>query len=778
MNRRRRKGARESLARGQFVGASFEESGTHDEAEERAERNTGGGEHSTNLKAVSPLLLQVPVDAGITDRDEDVDDEVQDRWMAQVRGNMRLNRPPARSRRNTLNPIRPSLVGALEFRAILSSLAKAQNTPIPHTLMRRHSDDASLVLSQQQPFNSAAVSHSRCVDNLHGGLDSLDSEPASKFSRARAVSVNDTNGSLPVSFGRYRSEIPTTDFSLPTLPNSAVPQPTEPSSSSPYSNIAHTHPNTAFLQPGITADSVNDPSTRPIIQLSSRLALPLDSHSGFGNYTSGEGSLTAQGHFDFRTESQWRNKTKLPTGIDSSPVTTFPPYYDDETFLPPSRPLSRRTRSSSIGPTFALGKMQKSVSWWPYRALPPPQVIGSILFPTLDSWGDKNIWGKLLAIAAVPSVLLLVVTLPVVELESNDGDPMPSTNDVNLSNTHGTCSPLANPLVIISRPTSLNGDGIGDIDQPYTRITQHNQYPSILINGDNYHSRQEVEDGSLALAAESLPNFENQSENTIHSESLCPVPQNSTKAVDEIPLSPRSWNRWLVSTQVFITPQFLLLVVWLSSDKIQSQISLFRTSIYTLVVSLAIFAVVLLTTNEAKPPRYRFLICFVGFIVSIAWISTIADEVVAVLKALGVIFNISDAILGLTIFAVGNSLGDLVANVTVARLGYPMMALSACFGGPMLNILLGIGISGLYMMIRDGNGRHDRHPTRPVKYKAFQIEVDNTLILSGATLLVTLISLLIAVPLNNWRIDRKIGWGLIILWTISTFSNVILEIAS
>ena len=33
----------------------------------------------------------------------------------------------------------------------------------------------------------------------------------------------------------------------------------------------------------------------------------------------------------------------------------------------------------------------------------------------------------------------------------------------------------------------------------------------------------------------------------------------------------------------------------------------------------------------------------------------------------------------------GNSLGDFVANVTIAKMGFPTMAMSACFGGPMLS---------------------------------------------------------------------------------------------
>ncbi|KAF9984550.1 hypothetical protein BGZ65_000158, partial [Modicella reniformis] len=62
----------------------------------------------------------------------------------------------------------------------------------------------------------------------------------------------------------------------------------------------------------------------------------------------------------------------------------------------------------------------------------------------------------------------------------------------------------------------------------------------------------------------------------------------------------------------------------------------------------------------------------------------IAFVVTSILQAFGMIFGVSDAILGLTIFAMGNSLGDLVANITIARMGFPRMAFSACFGGPLL----------------------------------------------------------------------------------------------
>jgi sodium/potassium/calcium exchanger 6 len=238
---------------------------------------------------------------------------------------------------------------------------------------------------------------------------------------------------------------------------------------------------------------------------------------------------------------------------------------------------------------------------------------------------------------------------------------------------------------------------------------------------------------------------------------------------------PDDWNRWLIFVHVFTAPFFIVLVFW-ANTRLNEPWKLLRPSLISLVVSLSILVLLLLTTAPDRPPRWHPLLSFLGFAVSIAWISTIAGEVVGVLKAIGVILDISDAILGLTIFAVGNSLGDLVANVTVARLGYPVMALSACFGGPMLNILLGIGLSGSYMTIRGANERHRKHPHKEFKIKPFEVDIDRTLIISGIALLVTLVGLLIVVPMRKWMMDRVVGWALILMWITATVGNLTVEI--
>lgn len=214
--------------------------------------------------------------------------------------------------------------------------------------------------------------------------------------------------------------------------------------------------------------------------------------------------------------------------------------------------------------------------------------------------------------------------------------------------------------------------------------------------------------------------------------------------------------RWLLMIQALLGPIF---VFWTGFG--DGDISLLVLTLYALSVSTIMLLLIFFLVPEAtRAPIYMQSLSFVGFIIAISWVSVVANEVVGILKALGLVFNISDAILGLTVFAVGNSLGDLIANTTVAKMGFPMMALSACFGGPMLNILVGVGVSGLLVMPHGG----------------FHIQLSHTLVISGVTLLVTLLFLLISVPLNNWRMSRTLGIITVLFWVVATTVNVILEI--
>ncbi len=92
----------------------------------------------------------------------------------------------------------------------------------------------------------------------------------------------------------------------------------------------------------------------------------------------------------------------------------------------------------------------------------------------------------------------------------------------------------------------------------------------------------------------------------------------------------------------------------------------------------------------------------------------------------------------------------------------------------MLNILLGVGIGGAWMGIGSANEHHRKHPDQPLHYKPYVIQVGGTLMISAITVLLTLIVLLIVVPSSNWMMTRKIGWGLIAIWTARAPSSILL----
>lgn len=96
-------------------------------------------------------------------------------------------------------------------------------------------------------------------------------------------------------------------------------------------------------------------------------------------------------------------------------------------------------------------------------------------------------------------------------------------------------------------------------------------------------------------------------------------------------------------------------------------------------------------------------------------------------------------------------------------MGFPNMAIAACFGGPMLNILLGLGLSGSYMIYKSGG-------------EPYHVEVGKTLLVSGVSLLIVLIATLILVPMNGYWMNRKLGGALIGAYCIVLALNIATEV--
>ncbi|KAF4614222.1 hypothetical protein D9613_007752 [Agrocybe pediades] len=215
-----------------------------------------------------------------------------------------------------------------------------------------------------------------------------------------------------------------------------------------------------------------------------------------------------------------------------------------------------------------------------------------------------------------------------------------------------------------------------------------------------------------------------------------------------------TYNKWLMAAQCIFGPLFCVYVLFRGSHRF------LWIMIGTLVGGLVAGALVLRYTDKGNSPIARMSRCSMGFAVSMVWIMAIADEVVSVLQTFGLIFGLSDAIIGLTIFAVGNSLADLVANMSVAVFA-PIMGFSACFGGPMLNILLGIGVSGSYII---------QQTAQP-----YALHLSKTLFVSAFGLLFVLAATMVFVPLNDYYLTKRWGTLLIATYLVIMIVNIIVE---
>uniref|UniRef100_T1J5C5 Sodium/calcium exchanger membrane region domain-containing protein n=1 Tax=Strigamia maritima TaxID=126957 RepID=T1J5C5_STRMM len=162
---------------------------------------------------------------------------------------------------------------------------------------------------------------------------------------------------------------------------------------------------------------------------------------------------------------------------------------------------------------------------------------------------------------------------------------------------------------------------------------------------------------------------------------------------------------------------------------------------------------VLVTTKWDEPPRYHMVFAVMGFISSIIWVYIIANEIVGLLIALGGVFNISDSILGLTVLAWGNSINDVVSDVTIAREGYPEMGISACFGGPLFNLLMGLGVSFTTAIYHS-------------QTKVFEVIFERTTKILISFLFASLISSLVIVPCVKFDLKRWYGLYLYSLYAI------------
>ena len=119
------------------------------------------------------------------------------------------------------------------------------------------------------------------------------------------------------------------------------------------------------------------------------------------------------------------------------------------------------------------------------------------------------------------------------------------------------------------------------------------------------------------------------------------------------------------------------------------------------------------------------------------------------------------ALIGGTILSWGETVPELVATYTLARMGHSTMAIAGCFAGPVFNLMMGLGLPVLYSSLKNGD---------------LVMEVTNGIKLLVIQSVLVLSVLVVTVPLLfRWRLHQQIGLALLAVYVVFQVVFVLVE---
>lgn len=170
------------------------------------------------------------------------------------------------------------------------------------------------------------------------------------------------------------------------------------------------------------------------------------------------------------------------------------------------------------------------------------------------------------------------------------------------------------------------------------------------------------------------------------------------------------------------------------------------------VISWPLGVLLFCTVPNCVVPRWHrwFMVTFVA---STLWIAVFSYLMVWMVTIISSTLGIPDYIMGITFLAAGTSVPDCMASLIVARQGMGDMAVSNSIGSNIFDILLGLGFPWTLRTLVVDHGS-----TVPINNKG--------LVYSVVLLLASVLLTVMSVHLNQWKLDRRLGFGLLFLYAI------------
>ncbi|KAF3796057.1 Cation/calcium exchanger 5 [Nymphaea thermarum] len=229
---------------------------------------------------------------------------------------------------------------------------------------------------------------------------------------------------------------------------------------------------------------------------------------------------------------------------------------------------------------------------------------------------------------------------------------------------------------------------------------------------------------------------------------------------------PAEWSRFYSSMNIVLCP-IALLYSLSSFIPFHHPIVFLVPNVHFPLWLVVLFQCLILGTfyyflTDEPPDIDQMLLLLMSFAMSVLWISLVAGELLSCLSAVGIILNLPPALLGLTVLAWGNSVGDLVADVAVAKAGQPAMAIAGCFAGPMFNMLIGFGSALVF-------GAVQKFP------EGYNLIFNSNIIVAFVFLLLSLMGSLLVVAWFRFRVPRF--WGFCLVGAYALFIIISLLLA-
>ena len=223
------------------------------------------------------------------------------------------------------------------------------------------------------------------------------------------------------------------------------------------------------------------------------------------------------------------------------------------------------------------------------------------------------------------------------------------------------------------------------------------------------------------------------------------------------------WCRYLTVLHCYITPLAMALALDLQSAEIAFGVRAWQAA---LVTGQVMAVAVLCSTPEepSSPPHraYHVVLPWAGLAASYAWAYAAAGELCSILVAAGAASGMPDAILNLTLLAWGRAAVTVASVASAAGSSMPRMGYSACFAGPILSLLLGMGVPFSWTVTRQGG---------PIK-----LDLTPTSLALCASLAASAAANLLLLPASKFRAGRLQGTVLLAVHLLCLAGTVLAQL--